>query len=299
MTAPPVALTIAGSDSGGAAGIQADLKTFHAHGVFGTSAITALTVQNTVEVRDVHVPPPTFLRAQVEAVDDDLPIAAVKTGMLATAEIVEVVADLVATRNLPNLVVDPVMIASSGARLLDDDAIAAYRTRLLPHALVATPNVHEAAALLDVPIGDLDAQRTAARRLAGAGPRVVVVTGGHAVEGTADHTVDVVADRDTGEVLELTGPRIATTNTHGSGCSFASSIAASLALGHDPLDAIRRAHTWIREAIHGSHTWQLGAGHGPLDHWAPTAEQQPHRVGRFWPESVASASAERSTGPPW
>ena len=269
MTAPPVALTIAGSDSGGAAGIQADLKTFQAHGVFGASAITALTVQNSVEVRDVHVPPPTFLRAQVEAVLDDLPVAAVKTGMLASAPVVEVVTDLASAGRLPRLVVDPVMVASSGARLLDADATAAYRDRLLPHALVATPNVREAAVLLDRDVTTLAEQRDAARRLAQAGPRIVVVTGGHAVADTADRAVDVVADRDTGEVLELAAPRLATANTHGSGCSFAAAVAAGLAHGRDPLDAIRDAHTWVGAAIAASRRWSLGAGHGPLDHTVP------------------------------
>ena len=221
----------------------------------------------------MHVPPAAFLRAQVDAVLDDLPVAAVKTGMLATAGVVEVVADLATARGLANLVVDPVMVASSGAQLLDDGAVGAYRDRLLPQALVATPNVQEAAVLLRTTITDLDDQRTAARRLAAAGTRFVVVTGGHAVDGTTERAVDVVADRDTGEVVEFAGPRIATANTHGSGCSFASSIAAGLALGHEPLDAVRRAQTWIRTAIHGSRTWKLGAGHGPLDHWAPAAVQ--------------------------
>lgn len=268
MTTPPVALTIAGSDSGGAAGIQADLKTFAAHGVYGCSAITALTVQNTVEVRDVHVPPPAFLHAQVEAVLDDLPVAVVKTGMLATTPVVEVVADLAAAGRLPSLVVDPVMVAASGARLLDADATTAYRDRLLPHATVATPNRREAEVLLDTRLATRADQRDAARRLAAAGPRFVVVKGGHPVDDAAGMAIDVVADRDTDEVVELATPRIDTTNTHGSGCSFASAVAAGLARGHDPLTAVRDAHTWVRTALAGGARWSLGAGHGPLDHFA-------------------------------
>lgn len=272
---PPVALTIAGSDSGGAAGIQADLKTFQAHGVFGCSAITALTAQNTVGVHDVHVPPPAFLRAQVDAVLDDLPVDAVKTGMLATTPIVELVGELAAEGRLPNLVVDPVMVASTGARLLDPDATVAYRDRLLPHAAVATPNLHEASILLDRELTTRDAVHDAARRLADAGPPVVVVTGGHAVTDAPDEVLDVVADRDTGEVTELTAPRIATTNTHGSGCSFASAVAARLALGDDPMAAITAAHEWVRAAIAGGADWQLGTGHGPLDHLARPPSRNP------------------------
>lgn len=275
MSSPPVALTIAGSDSGGAAGIQADLKTFQAHGVFGCSAITALTAQNTVGVHDVHVPPPAFLRAQVDAVLDDLPVAAVKTGMLATTPIVEVVGELAAQGRLSNLVVDPVMVASTGARLLETDATVAYRDGLLPHATVATPNLHEASILLDRDLTSRTAIHDAARRLADRGPRVVVVTGGHAVTDAPDEVLDVVADRDTGEVTELAAPRIATANTHGSGCSFASAVAARLALGDDPMSAITAAHDWVRVAIAGGAEWQLGAGHGPLDHLARLPSRNP------------------------
>lgn len=178
-TTPEVALTIAGSDSGGGAGIQADLLTFAALGVHGTSAITALTAQNTRSVDDVHVPPVTFLRAQLDAVLGDLPVAAVKTGMLASEEVVLAVAELAAGGRLPNLVVDPVLVSSTGARLLDPGAESAYRDALLPHALVATPNTREAAALLGVPLSTPDDVREAARRLADFGPRWVVVKGGH------------------------------------------------------------------------------------------------------------------------
>ncbi|NIQ52742.1 MAG: hydroxymethylpyrimidine/phosphomethylpyrimidine kinase, partial [Gemmatimonadetes bacterium] len=180
---------------------------------------------------DVHVVPPPVVTAQVEAVLDDLPVAAVKTGMLATREIVEVVADLAAAERLPNLVVDPVMVASSGARLLTPDAEEACRRALLPHAVVATPNVHEAEVLLGVRIRTLDDQRDAARRLAALGVRHVVVKGGHAVADAGRQATDVLADRDTGHVRDLVAPRLPSRNTHGSGCTFASAVAAGLALG--------------------------------------------------------------------
>lgn len=273
---PPVALTIAGSDSGGAAGIQADLKTFAAHGVFGCSAITALTAQNTVGVHDVHVPPPEFLQAQVTAVLDDLPVAAVKTGMLATAAIVTVVGTLAEGGRLKNLVVDPVMVASTGARLLALDATSAYLDRLLPHALVATPNLREAEVLLDVTIRTRRAQHDAGRALAEHGPPFVVVTGGHAVSDTTAVAVDMVVDRDRDQVVELEAPRIDTHNTHGSGCTFASAVAAGVALGQPPMEAIVRAHDWVRTAIAGGANWSLGAGHGPLDHFAPPPDQPAH-----------------------
>lgn len=271
MTTPPVALTIAGSDSGGAAGVQADLRTFHAHGVFGCSAITALTVQSTTEVRDVHVPPPAFLAAQVDIVLEDLPVAAVKTGMLASAAIVGEVARRAAAGRLPRLVVDPVMVASSGARLLDDDAVTAYRDDLLPHATVVTPNLREAEVLLGTTITTSADQCEAARLLAATGPAWVVITGGHAVEDTAGRTVDVLAEARTGEVVVLEAPRIETRNTHGSGCTFASAVAARLALGHDPVAAVRGARGWVHAAITASADWDLGAGHGPLDHRVPVS----------------------------
>ena len=263
---PPVALTIAGSDSGGAAGIQADLKTFQAHGVFGCSAITALTAQNTVGVHDVHVPPAAFLRRQVEVVLDDMSVDVVKTGMLASSEVVEVVADLAEAARLPRLVVDPVMVASTGARLLDPDATRVYLDRLLPRATVTTPNVAEAEVLLDTTIDSLTDQYDAARRLAALGPVHVVVTGGHPVGDAGDEAVDVVAHRDSGQVDEVRSPRVPTDNTHGSGCTFASAVAAGLALGRDPTAAVWAAHEFVHRAVRSAAAWSLGAGHGPLDH---------------------------------
>jgi len=261
---PAVAMTIAGSDSGGGAGIQADLKTFAALGVFGTSAITALTAQSTTEVRAVHVVPAPFVVTQIETVFDDLPVGAVKMGMLATAEIVAAVGELAADGRLPNLVVDPVMVASTGARLLDPEAEQRYVELLIPHARVVTPNVHEAEALLGSRIRTLAEQRDAAKAIAHHGPEVVVVKGGHAVEDTPDEAVDVVVAG--GELHELRAPRIGTTHDHGTGCTFAAAIAAHLALGDEPLAAVHAAKAFVHEAMGRSTRWQLGAGHGPLDH---------------------------------
>jgi hydroxymethylpyrimidine/phosphomethylpyrimidine kinase len=258
-------MTIAGSDSGGGAGIQADLKTFAALGVYGTSAITALTAQNTVGVAGVHAIPPEFVLAQIETVLADLPVAATKTGMLATAPILSAVAGLAAAGRLPNLVVDPVMVASSGDRLLDADAERAYVELLLPHAAVATPNLREAQVLLGRPITTLAQQRAAAEALAALGPRVVVVKGGHAVTDTPGEAVDVVAAE--GTLHELRAPRVATGNNHGSGCSFASAIAAGLATGLSTLDAITAAKEFVHRGVTGGATWTLGKGHGPLDHF--------------------------------
>ena len=260
---PPVALTIAGSDSSGGAGVQADLKTFAALRVFGASAITALTAQNTTGVRDVHAVPVAHVVAQVEAVLDDLDVRAVKTGMLATAEVVRAVAEL--ADRLPHLVVDPVMVASSGARLLEVDAERAYLDVLLPRAAVVTPNLHEAQVLLGAAITTLEEQRQAARALGELGPRAVLVKGGHAVAGAGDEAVDVLWDGD--HLLELRAPRVAGTNDHGTGCSLASAIAAGLAKGDDLVDAVAAAKAYVARALAGGAHWRLGRGHGPLDHF--------------------------------
>ena len=266
---PAVAMTIAGSDSGGGAGIQADLKTFAALGVFGTSAITALTAQNTRGVRGVHPVPVDFVVAQIEAVLDDLPVAATKTGMLATAPILLSVAALAAAGRLPRLVVDPVMVSSSGDRLLDAEAEHAYLEELLPHATVVTPNLREAEVLLGRSITTLADQRAAAESLAMFGPQVVVVKGGHAVSDTPGEAVDVVFD--SGNLYELRAPRVETINNHGSGCSFASATAAGLARGLSTADAVAGAKEFVHRAVAGGATWSLGGGHGPLDHFSWSA----------------------------
>jgi hydroxymethylpyrimidine/phosphomethylpyrimidine kinase len=258
---PAVALTIAGSDSGGGAGIQADLLTFAALGVHGTSAITALTAQNTVGVSAVHVPPVGFLRAQLDAVLRDLPVAGVKTGMLATEEVVLAVAEYAAAGRLPNLVVDPVLVSSTGARLLDPGAEAAYREGLFPHALVVTPNAREAAALLGTPVEGTAAAREAARRIGAWGPAWVVVKAGHMV---GDQACDVVFETATGTVDELCMPRVATRNDHGTGCTFAAATAAGLADGRSVPRALDDAKRFVHEGLVRSAGWQLGGGHGPV-----------------------------------
>jgi hydroxymethylpyrimidine/phosphomethylpyrimidine kinase len=262
---PPVVLTIAGSDSSGGAGIQADLKTFAAHGVFGASAITALTAQNTTGVAGVCPVPPEFVLAQVDAVLEDLPVAAVKTGMLADAGIVAAVAELAAAGRLPMLVIDPVMVASSGDRLLQRDAERDYRQALLPHATVVTPNVCEAEVLLERSIGSLAEQHEAARALGSMGPAAVVVTGGHEVAGAEGQAIDVVWDG--ARTYELRSARLAAGNNHGTGCTFASAIAAGLARGLDLERALREAKAYVARSMISSAQWRLGSGHGPLDHF--------------------------------
>jgi hydroxymethylpyrimidine/phosphomethylpyrimidine kinase len=254
------ALTIAGSDSGGGAGIQADLKTFAACGVYGTSAITAVTAQNTLGVTAWEPVSTELVIAQIEAVAGDLPPAAVKTGMLATAAIVEAVSAAIEGLDLPNLVVDPVMVAKGGDRLLRDDAVAAMKTHLFRLAEVLTPNIPEAEALTGMRITSVDDMLAAARRIREMGPRVVIVKGGHAA---SHESVDVVC-LPHGE-FELRGPRIATVHTHGTGCTFASAIAAHLALGRPLEEAIREARTYLEGAIR--HAPGLGAGQGPLNHF--------------------------------
>lgn len=260
-TTPPVCLTIAGSDSGGGAGIQADLRAFGALGTFGASVVTAITAQNTVGVTDVHVVPTSTVQAQLDAVLDDLPVAATKTGMLATAELVALVADAAATGRLPQLVVDPVLVSATGHRLLEEDALAVYRRDLLPQALVATPNLIEAGVLLGRELRTLEDARDAARELAAGGARVVVVKGGHFPGGRA--TDVVVSD---GDLVELDAERVETGNTHGTGCTFAAAIAAGLAMGLDPVSAVAQGKDYVTECIVGAAGWDIGAGCGPLDH---------------------------------
>ena len=254
----PVALTIAGSDSGGGAGIQADLKTFAAFGVHGTSAITAITAQNTLTVSAIHEIPIDVIRAQIDAVVEDIGVQGAKTGMLASAEIIEAVSAAIREHGIRKLVVDPVMVAKGGARLLHSDAIAALSRYLLPLAAVVTPNIPEAEVLLGRSLETLDDRRQAARELVALGPRVAVIKGGHAAEAPA---IDVYWDGV--EMVELTAPRIATKNTHGSGCAFSAAIAAGLARGQDPLPAVRAAKTFISAAI--EHSLELGGGHGPVN----------------------------------
>ena len=244
----PCALTIAGSDSGGGAGIQADLKTFAAHGVHGLSAVAALTAQHTRGVSAVHVPPVEFLRAQIDACFDDFHIGAVKLGMLATADVIHAVADALATYRPPAVVLDPVMVATSGAKLLADDALQALRSRLLPLATIITPNIPEAELLLGHAITDSNAADAALAGLRALGARAVVLKGGHLDEGT--HVVDRYDDGRTR--TQFVHPRLAIEG-HGTGCTLASAIAANLCRGMDLPAACQAAAGYVNAALRGGY----------------------------------------------
>jgi hydroxymethylpyrimidine/phosphomethylpyrimidine kinase len=255
----PRALTIAGSDSGGGAGIQADLKTFAALGVYGASAVTAITAQNTTGVRLIHEVPADVVAAQVDAVLSDIGADAVKTGMLFSPAIVEAVAGCLRAHGVTRLVVDPVMVAKGGDRLLREDAIAALRDLLLPIAAVVTPNAPEASVLAGLDVVDARTAREAARRIHALGPRLVIVKGGHL---GGERSEDIAFDGTTFDVLSA--PRIDTPHTHGTGCTFSAAIAAGLARGASPLDAARAAKAFLQGAI--EHAEPLGAGRGPVNH---------------------------------
>ncbi len=273
---PVVVLTIAGSDSGAGAGLQADLKTFAALGVYGTCAVTAVTAQHTAGVLGVSPVAPEMVDLQITAVLGDLPVAAVKTGMLATPATVAAVARRAAGGELVNLVVDPVLVASTGRILLDDGGPAAYVELLIPHARVVTPNLHEAALLTGTAITDVASMAEAGRRLLDLGPEVVVVKGGHLGGETSP---DVLVSRATAGASTGPGPvvtvldacRVPTGNDHGTGCTLSAAITAALAAGVEPGAAVRQAKDYVRGAIRGAAGWTLGAGRGPLDHfgWGP------------------------------
>jgi hydroxymethylpyrimidine/phosphomethylpyrimidine kinase len=254
------ALTIAGSDSGGGAGIQADLKTFAAHGVYGTSAVTAITAQNTLGVIAAEALPADLVTAQIEAVMSDIGAHAAKTGMLANAAIVEAVAAAIDELEIPLVVVDPVMIAKSGHSLLDDEALGAMKSELLSRAYVVTPNVPEAEALSQHAIKTEEDLREAARRIRKLGPETVLIKGGHFP--SAD-ILNLLYDGH--RFTEFRGERVPGTNTHGTGCTFAAALAAQLALGHSLAEAIELAQEYVAGAIR--HAPGLGKGHGPLGHF--------------------------------
>jgi hydroxymethylpyrimidine/phosphomethylpyrimidine kinase len=256
----PVALTIAGSDSGGGAGIQADLKTFQALGVYGASVVCAITAQNTLGVRAVHEVPPEVVAAQIDAVVEDIGVDGVKTGMLSSAGIIATVAERVRHWRLePVLVVDPVMVAKSGDRLLREDAVEALVHRLLPLAAVLTPNLPEAEVLVGHALSDDAAIRDAARQIADLGPRAVVMKAGHRPGEAVD---DLLFDGRGFHVLR--GRRIHSTSTHGTGCTLSAAIAAGLARGDDVVTAVSDAKRYLAEAIRRARP--LGGGHGPVAH---------------------------------
>ena len=259
----PIALTIAGSDSSGGAGIQADLKTFAACGVYGASVITALTAQNTRGVSAIHPVPADVVSAQIDAVFGDLDVAAVKIGMVAERVVIDTIVAGLARWSPRHVVVDPVMVATSGDRLLADDAIAALRTDLISRADIVTPNLPEAAALLDAPVAlsedDIVAQ---GRQLLAFGCRYALIKGGH---GAGAESIDYLVSAE--RIVKLAAPRIATKNTHGTGCTLSSAIAASLARGDDIESAVRSAKAYISAAIAAADRLDVGRGHGPVHHF--------------------------------
>lgn len=256
----PVALTIAGSDPSGGAGIQADLKTFHQHRVYGASVVTLLTVQNTRTVAGIEFVAPAFVSAQIDAVVSDIPPAAAKTGALGRTDIIEAVADRASRFRFP-LVVDPVMVSKHGLPLLADDAVDALVRRLLPHAALVTPNLPEAERLAGFAVQDAEAMERAARAIRAMGPRNVLVKGGHLEHGALDV---LLVD---GRTVFLAGERIASKHTHGTGCTLAAAITARLARGESVETAVSGAKAFVRAAIAGAPG--LGGGCGPVDHFAP------------------------------
>lgn len=261
MTA--IALTIAGSDSGGGAGIQADLKTFSALGVYGASVIVALTAQNTVGVQGIHDVPPDFVAQQMDSVFSDLAVKAVKIGMVSNAASIAAIADGLRRHGQKNTVIDPVMVATSGDRLLAPAAMDALRQKLIPEALIITPNLHEAAALLDAPMaGTVDAMIAQGEQLLALGAPHVLVKGGH---GDSAESTDVLVSR--AGVRCFSAPRIATRNTHGTGCTLSSAIAAGLAKGLPLMDAIESAKSYVTAALAASGRIAIGEGHGPVHHF--------------------------------
>ncbi|HEX2354513.1 MAG TPA: bifunctional hydroxymethylpyrimidine kinase/phosphomethylpyrimidine kinase [Xanthobacteraceae bacterium] len=264
MTA--IGVTIAGSDSSGGAGIQADLKTFAAFGVYGASVITALTAQNTQGVRAIHDVPPDFIRAQIDAVFSDLDIGAVKIGMLSQAATIEAVAEGLAAHRAKNIVLDPVMVATSGDRLLAPEAVEALRKLLIPRALVVTPNLPEAAALTGASVARNEREmEVQARELLALGARNVLIKGGH---GSGDQSLDLLIGQ--GEVVRLSARRIATSNLHGTGCTLSSAIAAGLAKELDLRAAAQDAKEYVTAAIAAADKLKIGHGHGPLHHFHAT-----------------------------
>lgn len=259
-----IALTIAGSDSGGGAGIQADLKTFSALGVYGASVITALTAQNTLGVQAIHNVPPDFVGAQCDSVFSDLAVAAVKIGMLARARVIDAVADALARHAaaIP-VVLDPVMVATSGDRLVGDDAAAALRSTLMPRADLITPNLPEAAALLDEPVAKSEAEAEAqGRRLVGLGAQAVLIKGGHA---GGSESVDLLVTQ--AGIRRFSAPRAPTRNTHGTGCTLSAAVAAGLARGLALPEAVEAAKAYVSGAIAAADRLAIGAGHGPVHHF--------------------------------
>jgi hydroxymethylpyrimidine/phosphomethylpyrimidine kinase len=259
----PIALTIAGSDSSGGAGVQADLKSFAALGVYGASVITALTAQNTRGVSGIHLVPPAFVTAQMDAVFGDLDVKAVKIGMVAQPATIDAIAAALTRWSPANIVLDPVMVATSGDRLLSADAVAGLRKKLIPRAALITPNLAEAAALLDEPVASSEAAiADQGKRLLAMGCPAVLIKGGH---GQGVESIDYLFGAN--GTIALPAPRIITENTHGTGCSLSSAIAALLAKGEALETAVRHAKAWVTAAIAAADRLDIGHGHGPIHHF--------------------------------
>ena len=266
-----IALTIAGSDSGGAAGIQADLKTFHQFGVYGTSAITAVTAQNTIGVSAWQALPATLVAEQIDALAEDLRPAAIKTGMLGSREIVDTVAERIAQHRLTTYVLDPVMVATSGDRLLDRDAEQLIARRLAPLALLVTPNLNEAEILVDAEVRTPDQMERAGRALVAMGAQAALVKGGHLSYATT--IVDVLVHD--GSARRFTHERIDTTSTHGTGCTLSAAITAGLALGRPLEQAVADGLDFVHRAIAAAPGLGSTKGHGPLNHFVPAPPRPP------------------------
>ncbi|MCH8008420.1 MAG: bifunctional hydroxymethylpyrimidine kinase/phosphomethylpyrimidine kinase [Chloroflexi bacterium] len=288
----PSVLTIAGSDSGAGAGIQADLKTFAAMGVFGTTAITAITAQNTLGVQDVLALPPELVAAQIDAVVGDIGADVVKTGMLANADIVNVVVAKVRERALSPLVVDPVMVSSSGDRLFEDDAVDAIRERLLPLATIITPNLREAEVLLGRTLTSWEEIRAGVEELVAMGAGAAIIKGGHPIEGSKGAATDLLFDSE--GLREYTTTRIESNNTHGTGCTFASAIAAALARGTNLRGSVAMAKAFVTKALQSA--YPVGEGHGPVHHffrfWQPGLYDRLHDD-QVQEEAAREAAADR------
>lgn len=257
----PMALTIAGSDSGGGAGIQADLKTFTAHKVYGMSVVTSITAQNSKKVLGIHNLSPEFIGLQLVAVATDFEIHSAKTGMLSSAAIIKSLADQIKRYSIPKLVVDPVMISKSGARLLEKDAETSLKDDIIPLAFVVTPNIPEAEVIAGMEIHDVEHMKEAAENIKQMGPAHVLIKGGH-LKGN-DDAVDIFYDGE--DFYEIATKWIKTKNTHGTGCTYSAAICANLARGHSALDAVSMAKDYVTAAIEKS--FNIGSGHGPLNHF--------------------------------
>jgi hydroxymethylpyrimidine/phosphomethylpyrimidine kinase len=264
---PSCVLTIAGSDSGGGAGVQADLRTFAAFEVHGLCAITAVTAQTTLGVHDVHLVPASTLREQIRAVLSDFDVKAVKTGMIGSPELLRVVGEFARSGQLPHLVVDPVLVSTTGASLFSDPEATAYRDELFASASLLTPNLSEACVLAGIDqlaIATADDVVTLGETLLSQGAQAVLVKGGHSPSDLRDHATDILVTQDGVTIFD--GPRITTDNDHGTGCSLSAAIACGLAAGASMADAIAGAKAFVASALEGASSWRLGSGRGPLDH---------------------------------